>query len=495
MTPAQRIVKNILAGGISTAVGGLLQLATVLVIARQVSVAQFGLYTFMVTLGFVLQRLSDMGVSPILMRDLAVKPEKTGELLGQTLSLAWLISSAVTLLMFGAIPFLHFDYAISILTALMGVGGLWQLQCGCYGAVLRAREDNELYALGFLLHKVILMVLVVAALQARTALPGIVVAHLLANLFQWWFYRWIVIQRYARPRLRINLVFWRYLFTNAVPVGAAGVVRLLGEQADITILTWLTDLRRTGLYSGSYKLTAGLRFVPQAMVIALFPAYSRAAEGTGSKHVFHEIYERGVRGFVLLAFPVALLFLVEPGLLTRGLLGIRYAAAAPAMRLLGIGVWLFFVASPFPFLLTALNEQRFLFVSSAVATALRVLLDLSLTPFFGFLGPCLALIACETLLVAMWVGRLWSLGFALPLVGILWRPCLASLVMAAMLYFSHAQSLLMLIPVALISAAAYLALVIKLGAVSGAELEMAREGMDFVRPLFAEWARQARTRP
>ncbi len=46
MTQARRIAKNILAGGISTAAGGLLRPAAVLPIARQISVAQFGLDSF-----------------------------------------------------------------------------------------------------------------------------------------------------------------------------------------------------------------------------------------------------------------------------------------------------------------------------------------------------------------------------------------------------------------------------------------------------------------
>lgn len=494
MKQSQRIVKNILAGGISTVAGGLLQLVTVLLIARHIPVPDFGLYAFMATLTFLTQRVADMGVSNILMRDVAIEPTRTEELLGGTLSLAWLFSCAIALLIFALIPFLPFDYSISVLTAIMVVGGLWQLQCNSYGGVLRAHEDNELNAFGFILHKVVLLSLVLVALQSRHALWGVVLSHLAANLAEWWFYRRTVIKRYARPRLALNLPLWRYLLTNAVPLGAAVSVRLLGEQADITILTWLTDLRQAGLYGGPFKLAAGLRFVPQAMVIALFPVYSRAAEGSRPKHRFHEIYELGVRGFGLIAFPAALVFIVEPELLTKGLLGARYAAAAPATRLLGIAVWLFFVSSPFPFLLTALNKQRFLFISAALATVLRAVLDVALTPFFGFLGPCIALTVGETFLLSVWVGWLWGAGYPLPLAEMFWKPCLASLVMGAMMYFSHAQSLFSLIPVALVSGAVYAALVFKLGAFSDAELEMAREGMDFVRPFVAQWSRQLRTK-
>ena len=490
---SQRLVKNVLAGGFATAAGGLVQLAAVIMIARWLSVAQFGTYAFMVSLAFILQRLADMGISSILMRDLAVAPQSTAELLGGALSLAWAVCSAIILLMFAVIFVLPFPRAVSVLTAIMAIGGLTQFHCGCYGSVLLAHEDNELQALGFIFHKFVLIAGVLVALEAGTGLAGVVIAHLLASIFQWSFYRWIVIGRYAIPRLAWNPVLWKRILVSSIPMGAANVVRLLAEQVDILILTGLTDLQAVGLFSGPYRMVAGLRFLPQAMVIALFPLYSRTATGRGSKAEFLEIYERGVRGFLLLALPVGLVFIAAPVTLTTGLLGMRYLPAAPAMRLLGIMVWLIFIGSPFPFILTALNDQRFLFVSSAAAFVLRTALDFALTPHLTFLAPCWAAMISESVLLALWIGRLQRLGLPLPLGKILWRPCLAGALMAVILHAFASSGLLLLIPVVIVACAIYLVLLVKLGAISPEEWEMGREGMHFLRPFLAQWSRQGQS--
>ncbi len=91
MKQSQLITKNILAGGVGTAIGGLVQLAAVLLVARHLSVAEFGIYSFMAAVSFVAQRLADSGISNILMRDLAVEPARMRELLGGALALAWVI--------------------------------------------------------------------------------------------------------------------------------------------------------------------------------------------------------------------------------------------------------------------------------------------------------------------------------------------------------------------------------------------------------------------
>jgi O-antigen/teichoic acid export membrane protein len=488
MNQSQRIAKNVLAGGLSTALGGALQLAAVLLIARRLSVAEFGVYSFMMAFAFVMSRVADMGVSNILVRDMAVEPSRLGDLLGEALALAWLVTIGCGLLMVVSIPFLPFDRTIAALTVAMGIGGLTQFHCNCHGSVLRSQEDNELQAAGFVLHKVCFLTLVVVALQVRPSLSSLVAAQLVANILQWLFVRWLVIHRYAKPRLHIDVAAWKYLIANAVPLGGAAVVRLLAEQADILILTWLTDPRSVGLFSGPYRMTTGLRFVPQAMVIALFPLFARAARAAGPSSEFREAYERGLKGFVIFGFPIAVLYILAPECLTVGLLGTRYSASIPAMRLLGAGTLFMFAASPFPYLLTALDLQKAVFMTSALALVFRVALDFALTPWFGFLGPCFSMIVSETTLVGLWIVKLSQSGYPLDLPKLLWRPAVGSLAMGSVLYVYQAKSLMSLAPAALVSAMVYFAVVLMLGAFTSEELDLAKDGAGFVRTLVQEWS-------
>jgi O-antigen/teichoic acid export membrane protein len=491
---SQRIVKNALAGGLGTAVGGLLQLLIVLLLAHHLDVAEFGFYSFTVALAFVTERAADLGMSNILMRDLSIDQSKTASLLGSALSLAWTICFGVAIAIFGTLPFLHFDRSKSILTALMVLGGLWQCLCGCYGAVLRAREDNELHALGSVLHKVVLLGALLVALRHGLGLGTVVAAYLVANVAQWWLFRRIVLSRYARPHIRIDLQLWKYLIVSSVPTGAAVVVRLLAEQSDVLVLTWLGGLQAAGLFSGPYKLAAGLRFIPQSIAIALFPMYSRAAIAGGSRTEFLEAYERGFKWFLLMAFPAAMLLAAAPRTLTIGLLGVSYGDATPAMRLLGVGVLLLFAGSPFPFLLTAINQQRFLFTSSAIALGVRVGLNFALISRLGFLGPCYGLILAESVLIAMWIGGLRRAGFSLPFFRVSWRPCAAAIPAGGLLHLLGARSLFTLSPAVFLACLLYVIFVIKLGAFSKTELDMAREGLSFFRPLVEQWKRELQRR-
>ena len=495
MKQSQLIVKNLLAGGVAVGVGGLLQAFAIVLIARYVSVSLFGTYSFILAFAMFFQFVADSGVSNILMRDLAVNRDRMAEILGGALALAWLLSIGAGILMGALIPFLHLSLRIKLLTAIMGVSALSNFPCGCYGAVLRSQEENELHAAGFLLHKIFFLALIFFSLRAGMGLTGIVFAHLIPNIIQWWFYRWIVSRRYVRPKLALNLQLWKYLLTTSLPVGGATIVRTVAQQVDVIILSWLTDPRAVGLFSGPYRITMALRFIPQAMAIPLYPVYSRLARSPDSRGEFQAAYERGVKFFLLAGFPVATVFLVTSSKLITSVLGARYQAAAPAMQLLGLAFLPFFVSSPLIFVLTAANQSRFLFISSTLSLALRVVLDFSLIPSCGFFGPCIAFLVSEAITVAIWIYGLWCRGLGVNIAKILWRPLLASLCMGAVLFLFRNRSWLFLAPGILASTFIYGAALFELGAFSDADLRLIREGLGFVRPFLAKWLAQPQRRP
>jgi lipopolysaccharide exporter len=258
-------------------------------------------------------------------------------------------------------------------------------------------------------------------------------------------------------------------------------------------LSWLSDLRTVGLFSGPYRISMTLRFIPQTLAIPLYPMYSRLAVDPEARQRLQTAYARSVKFFVVAGFPVATVFFVFSGRLITLLLGEKYLVALPAMQLLGVAFLPFFVSSPFPFLLTALDKQRFLMASSLFSLALRVGLNFLLIPFYGYMGPCIAFFASETIILIVWANKLRQLGFALGLFKTIWRPLVASCCIGGALYFIKGVMLLWLAPAALLAFAIYLLILLALGAFSSGDLKLAKEGLGFLQPFLAKWSRQPAT--
>ena len=501
MNESQRIFKNVFASGVGTAMGGILQFVAVLLVARALGPATFGLFACLATMAFVLNRIADLGMSAILVRDFSVNPRITGNLLGSALSLAWLLLLGTSLAIAGVVQFVPIAAHVELVTVLMAVSGLLQLPCACYGAVMRAREENELEVLGFFAHKLVLLLGLCVALRLNCGLQAVAIIYVGSAAAQWTICREIVRRRYLRPRWRIDVADWRYLVKESIPFGWSAAIRLVGEQADVMILAWVAGLSAVGLYGGVYRITVGLRFVAQAMVIAIFPAYSRAASHFMRAPVRAEdsrlqrMYQLAIRSLLLIALPVATALFVAATPVVDVLLGPDYLPAVGALRILAITAGIVFIASPFPYLLTALNEHRFLFVSSTAVTTVRTILLCGFSAWLGITGAAWAVLISEGMLLAVWMAYLANRNLTSGVGSTVWKGAAAAFVMAMVLYLSDARTATSMVAAVLLAAAAYAVMVFKLKALSDAELAMAAEGMRFFRPMINGWSWRPRSRP
>jgi len=489
MKQSQRIVKNVFASGLAVGVGGMIQLAAVAYAARSVGVQQFGVYSFILAFAMFFQQLADLGLCNILIRELARKPEKLLEILGAALSLIWLLTFVMGGAMAVVVPWLNFPMETKLLALLMGAATLSQFHAMGYGSVLRAKEENEVHALGFFLHKVLFFAAIVTGLRCGLGLLGVVLAHLIPNLFQWGFYKWMVGRRYGHARMATDVGMWKYLLTHSIPVGGATGLRLLSQQVDVFILTWMRDLRSVGLFSGPYRISMALRFIPQTMSLPLYPMFARMAHAPGGHGQVQVAYVRSVKFFLIMGLPVTLLFAGFSHALIAVLLGPRYREATVAMEWMGLAFLPFFIGDPLPFLLTALDEQRFLLWSTIVAMGLRAGLNFALIPALGFVGPCVAFFCSEALLLGLMVWWLGRKGYALPLWQTGWKPVAAAGCMMVAIWPCRE------LPAGLACAAGAGALAIycvalwRLGAFSAEEVELAREGSKFLKPFIEKWTR------
>jgi O-antigen/teichoic acid export membrane protein len=488
MKQSQRIVKNAVFGILASFIGGLVYLATVMIIAHKVSVVEFGKYSFVLAFAMFFQLVADAGLPRMLIREIAKNPEGFVPLMGASVSLIWVASGAVCLLVALIVPFLHFGTDVKIAALIMSFATLATFHAAGYSAVLRAFEDNELNYLGYVLHKILLLGLILLAIRFHTGLVGFVSAHFVSNLLLWYFYHIVVSHLYARITLRIDVPLWKSLMIAAVPMGGGVMLRQLALQLDILILTWMTNLTTVGLFSGPYRISMALRVIPQTLSLPLYPLYSRTAHLSPAR--FREAYQSSMKFFALISIPFAAFFIAWSKPILRLALGVKFLPALPAMQLLGLGLVPFFLSTLFQYLFAALDEQRRFLMSTCVGSALRILLLIILIPTFGFVGPAIAFVCAETVIVGIWMFQLTRLGFPANLGHVIWRPLAAGLAMAFVLLAVQESLLLWQLCVGALSLLLYGVILFALKTFSIEEIRHAREGIAFFSPFVASWAKK-----
>ena len=488
MKQSQRIVKNAVFGVLASLISGLVYLATVMIIAHKVSVVEFGKYSFVLAFAMFFQLVADAGLPRMLIREIAKNPEGFVPLMGASVSLIWVASGAICLLVALIVPFLHFGTDVKIAALVMSFATLATFHAAGYSAVLRAFEDNELNYLGYVLHKILLLGLILLAIRFHTGLVGFVSAHFVSNLLLWYFYHIVVSHLYARITLRIDVPLWKSLMMAALPMGGGVMLRQLALQLDILILTLMTNLTTVGLFSGPYRISMALRVIPQTLSLPLYPLYSRTAHLSPER--FREAYQWSMKFFALISIPFAAFFMAWSKPILGLALGAKFLPALPAMQLLGLGLVPFFLSTLFQYVFAALDEQRRFLVSTCAGSALRILLLIILIPTFGFVGPAIAFVCAETVIVGIWMFQLTRLGFPANLGHVIWRPLAAGLAMAFILLAVQESPLPWQLCVGALSLLLYGVILFALKTFSIEEIRHAREGIAFFSPFVASWAKK-----
>jgi O-antigen/teichoic acid export membrane protein len=489
MKQSQRIVKNAVFGIAASVIAGVVYLATVLTIAHKVSVIEFGKYSFVLAFGMFFQLVADAGLPRMMIREIAKDPESVGPLVGASASLIWLLSLAICLLVGVIVLFLPYGIDVKIAALVMSFATLATFHAAGYSAVLRAFEDNELNYIGLILQKILLLVFILVAIHFKTGLVGFVVAHLLSNVLLWNFYHIVVSRLYTRIKLRIDVPLWKSLLLSALPMGGGVMLRQLALQLDILVLTWMTNLTTVGLFSGPYRISMALRTVPQTLSLPLYPLYSRTAHFSLGR--FTEVYQQSLKFFILISIPFAAFFLAWSKPVLQLALGAKFLPALPAMQLLGLGLVPFFMSTLFQYLFAALDEQKRFLVSTCIGSTLRIFLLVLLIPFFHFIGPAIAFVVAETVVVGIWIFQLSRLGHPANL-GNMWRPIAAGAAMVLVLYVVQESPLPWQVCGAALSVVIYGLVLVALRTFSREEIQQAREGIAFVSPFVASWAKKLR---
>jgi O-antigen/teichoic acid export membrane protein len=355
-----------------------------------------------------------------------------------------------------------------------GGGVIAAMQAMILANVFRALELMSVTSVGFVLHKVALLALVVLAAVLGLGLPGMSAAFALAFGILWAYYFVMVARRHFWPWPHGDVRRWLGLVREALPLGVAGILRKMSGRIDVLILGALAAPGAVGHFAAAYKIVEGLALVPLTIAQILFPLLSRSARSATG--LFETVFALGIKSLLFVGVPAAVALALTADRVVRIAFGPQFDPAASTLVVIAVAIVMLFPSALLPFVFAALRLQRSYIVATAAAITVNVAVDVVLVPRLGALGAGLGLLTGETvfLLVGAAVLVPRALGPRL-LARLAWRPVVAGAGMAAVVLLARPAGPATLVAALAAGVAVYGALLIALGAVSRAELAAVRQ--------------------
>jgi O-antigen/teichoic acid export membrane protein len=308
-------------------------------------------------------------------------------------------------------------------------------------------------------------------LLAGYGFVGLASVSIVANLVTFFALAFLAYREGIRPSFSISPRLMWAMAVVSLPLMLNHLLQTVFFKIDVLLLRRIDGPVVVGWYSTAYKWIDALLIIPPAVTMALFPILSRRAES--DREGMQRAYVLALRWLLMLALPIAAATTFSATLLVGILGGSDYLPhGATALQIMIWFLPLSFVNGLTQYVLIALDRQRWITVSFAIAATFNVVANLILIPRYSYTGAAAVTIASEAVLLMPFLWGLRDLGSP-PLLVILWRPAMATSLMALVLAGFDAIGMTVLIGVP-IATAVYLFALVRLGAVTHEDRALVR---------------------
>lgn len=376
--------------------GVLVTVGSAAVLLRHLGVEDSGRYVLVLSIVTLAGGVTDAGLSSIGVRELSLRSGADRRrfmrnLLGLRIAFTLAGIALACLYALGA----GLGEALVAGTAIAGAGVLAQNLQSTYATSLMAELRLGWVTVIDLARQVATAIAIVALAAAGAGLvPFFVVAPaagLLALALTARLVRGSVPLRPAAEREQ-----WRELLAQTLPFALAAAVGAIYFRLAILLVDLLSTDRQTGLFGASFRIVEVLVVVPQLMLSAALPIFSRAARddaerlryGLGLVAQASLIAGGAVAVGLVLGAPVAIDVVAGPD----------FDGAEPVLRLHAVALLFSFLAAPAGYALLSLRRHREILIMNAAALASLVAALAILVPVDGARGAAVATVIGEAVL-------------------------------------------------------------------------------------------------
>lgn len=343
-----------------------------------------GAYFLALVLTTTVGVLDDVGMTSVVIRDVAKDPGGAKELIKNVLGWKMCVMPFTALLAVTLPGLLQFSaQATSLVYIAVFVMLADTLSVTLYG-LLRGLHTVKYEALGvFVGQSLTALVGVIALVTRAVSLEVLVYALLVGSVWNVLFAALQVSRRLGADAL---IPSWsmgiRPLRLGAMFFLAAIFVKIYSYIDSFTIKLVLGEAA-VGVYSIAYKFAYAFQFLPLAFVGALYPTMSAQLH---NQEKLKQTFLQAEWYLALLAAPIVFgLAALAPEVISL-VYGERYVSAAPALQALLVGLWFIFMDFPVGSLLNASGMQHKKTATMGVAMVINFVANIFFVRMFGITG-------------------------------------------------------------------------------------------------------------
>ncbi len=385
----QTIAKNIFWLSVSQVGSRFIRASILIYAARVLGAEQYGVFSYVLGLAGFFTIFADLGVSPLMTREVAGRPEKRTVYFANAFWLKTILLSLTAILIVFAAPKFSKIEEASFLIPFVALLTIFDNFRDFTFSYFRGTEKMEVE--GFL--TVIMNVAIAAAgfvilyfsKTAGALLFSYIASVGILSAIAFYFIKDELKNVFQNFHKKIFVQF----FNDSWPLAFAGLFGVFMLNIDLVILGWWRGAAEIGYYAASQRVVQILYTLPSILASAAFPALSRFVSQNDIEKA-RRLNEKSMAVLYFVALPLAVGGVVLGAPIIEFLFGKEYLPGAPTFQIFCATLLINFPGAVIGNLILAHNQQRSSFKYLALGALTNVLFDIILIPPYGIAGSAVA---------------------------------------------------------------------------------------------------------
>ncbi len=390
----QTIIKNTIWLSIGTIASRVIKAVVIIYAARILGAEQYGIFSYVLSVSALLSLFADLGMTPILTRELSREPESLEKILSVIFTIKLFLTGLSAVLVGVVAPFFVTINGAASLMPLAAILVIFDSLRDFSASITRAWERMEIEAGISMVTGVGITIFGLAAIFVEPT-PLFLMVGYVAGAGLGLLLAVILLGKYLKNFW--NLFDWemaKRVIKDALPFALMGILNALTVNIDAVMIGWLAGAEAVGLYAAAQRPILLVYMASTLLAMSAFPTMAKLARKDDIRA--RSILERTTTASLLFAIPVFVGGAILAPQIVSFLFGAGYASAAPTFAVLLFTIIPVFFASNMLNATFAYNEQRIMMYSLFLGGAANVVLDYFLIRRFGIIGSAFATIVSQS---------------------------------------------------------------------------------------------------
>ena len=411
MSQVKTIFKNMSWLFISQIIAAICGFVWTILIARYLSVSDYGIMNFAISFTGIIAITMDLGISTHIIRHIATDFDSAPKYLGNAIPLKSIFSFLTFLLALIILIIMKCDSFTIQITLLFTIERIFSSMISLFNGSLQAIEEGKYQAIGTTLLNIILLIFIVLSIIDDFGLYGITLSYVAANFLVVIFQYFAVKKRISKPKFELNMEFCKKITLYSIPFALTSFFGMVIYSADMVMLTNMVGSYENGIYSAAYKLISVLTLFFGVYTAVIFPVMSRFYKN--EKNLLVISFEKSIKYIMLLILPITFATMIYSTDIVVLFFGEKYTPTSSVLSILMWTVSLGFINGVCQNLLNASHKEKYVTLIFLVATIANIALNFIIIPIYSYNGAAMTTVFCEILLFILYYYSIYKLG-ALP---------------------------------------------------------------------------------